>query len=421
MKIRTYFIILMLTFAAGAAALVLFTSKDNGNLQDPVAVNEVLHSIQADWDTIERHKNKTDLDYVVTDKNGSVLFKTRENLSESLNEAVIHRDTILDIEINSKMAGRLFVYNDSFQQLQVKKQRMTVFLITILLIQVIVCVGALLYLNHTIIQPFHKLKDFARRIADGNLTIPLEMDRQNLFGAFTESFDIMRSELERARLAEAEANASKKELIAKLSHDIKTPIASIKAAAEVGAALAGDKKVQDNYAQIIQKSDQINTLISNLFTAAVEELQQLPVSPADMESRELKSLLENSDYLHRGTIPEIPVCLLYADRLRLQQVFDNIFANSYKYADTRIEISIYRNNYCLAVTIGDHGGGVLTEELPLLKEKFRRGSNTEGKEGAGLGLYIASYFMNEMAGDLLIANGPDGLQVTVMIPLSGTI
>lgn len=421
MKIRTFLIILMLIFASETIALIIFASKDTGNIQDAVTVNEVLHSVQEDWDMIERHKNRTALDYVVTDKNGAILFKTKEGLSKNLNEAVIHRDTILDIEINGITAGRLILYNDSSHSLQQKKLHMTVFLITILFIQGIVCAGSLIYLNRTIIQPFRKLKDFARRIADGNLTIPLEMDRQNLFGAFTESFDIMRSELERARLAEAEANASKKELIAKLSHDIKTPVASIKAAAEVGAALTGDEKIEDNYTQIIQKTDQINTLISNLFTAAIEELQQLPVSPTDMESTELQLLLENSDYLRRGTIPDIPVCLINADKLRLQQVFDNIFANSYKYADTSIEIAVCRKNNHLAVRIGDHGGGVRAEELPLIKEKYRRGSNTEGKEGAGLGLYIASYFMKEMAGDLLITNGQDGLQVTVMIPLSGTI
>ena len=73
--------------------------------------------------------------------------------------------------------------------------------------------------------------------------------------------------LKKARRAEAEANAAKKELVAKLSHDIKTPVASIKAAAEVGEALAENPKNRDTYAQIICKADQINTLVMNLFHA----------------------------------------------------------------------------------------------------------------------------------------------------------
>jgi signal transduction histidine kinase len=59
------------------------------------------------------------------------------------------------------------------------------------------------------------------------------------------------------------------------------------------------------------------------------------------------------------------------------------------------------------------------EELPLLKEKFRRGSNAGNREGAGLGLYISDYFMREMGGELLVENGEEGLRVTVVIRQSG--
>lgn len=173
--------------------------------------------------------------------------------------------------------------------------------------------------------------------------------------------------------------------------------------------------------QISGKANQINTLITNLFTATLEELEQLSVMPEDMESQELRVLLESADYLHRGDIPDIPECLLYADRLRLQQVLDNIFANSYKYADTKIKVTVSREEGCLAVDIEDYGGGVSAQELPLLKEKFKRGGNTKDIEGAGLGLYISDYFMKEMKGELAVSNGQDGLKVTVRIALSGMI
>ncbi|MCI8287205.1 MAG: sensor histidine kinase, partial [Lachnospiraceae bacterium] len=230
---------------------------------------------------------------------------------------------------------------------------------------------------------------------------------------------LMRAELKKARQAEAEANAGKKELVAKLSHDIKTPVASIKAASEVGAAIAEQEKIRDNYRMIIQKADQINTLINNLFTATLEELQQLPVNPEDIRSEELATLLKNADYLHRAVIPAIPDCILYADRLRLQQVFDNLFANSYKYAGTRIMITVREDGGCLTVEMEDSGGGVGEDELPLLKEKFRRGSNAANVEGAGLGLYISDYFLKEMGGGLVVQNGEKGLRVSVRIALSG--
>lgn len=421
MKQRTFLISLILVFAAEIAALLVFAVQDTGGVQDAVAVNEAVQSVQNDWDTMENHKNQTDLDYVVLDAWGQVLFKTRSGLSENINTAVSHRDTILDIEAGGAVAGKIIIYNNSTQSLRTEKQTAALVLAAAVFLQGVICIGYMLYLNRIIMKPFRKLRGFAQRVAGGNLDIPLEMDRKNLFGAFTESFDIMRDELKKARIAEAEANSSKKELVAKLSHDIKTPVASIKAASEVGAMLTEDEKLRDNYTQIIRKADQINTLITNLFTATLEELQQLSVTPADIESGELKSLLENADYLHRAVLPDVPECLLYADRLRLQQVFDNIFANSYKYADTKIDVEIYRTENRLAVCIEDYGGGVDGEELPLLKEKFRRGNNTGDMEGAGLGLYISDYFMKEMGGALVIENGQNGLKVSVMISLSGTI
>ncbi|MDE5593035.1 MAG: HAMP domain-containing histidine kinase, partial [Clostridiales bacterium] len=283
-------------------------------------------------------------------------------------------------------------------------------------VQCLVCVGYVLYLRVRVIKPFHKLKGFAERVACGNLDIPLEMDRGNLFGAFTESFDIMRSELKKSRLAEAAAQQSKKELVAKLSHDVKTPIASIKAVSEVGLAVAKNGKDKSNYTQIINKADEINVLVTNLFSATLEELEQLTVTPTSIDSRRVKQLLENADYLHRAVIPDMPQCLVYADGLRLQQVFDNIFANSYKYANTDIAVTVERRDDGIEVVIEDEGGGVDGEELLTLKEKFKRGSNSANIEGAGLGLYISDYFMREMGGVLDIANGERGLKVTVKIP-----
>ena len=125
--------------------------------------------------------------------------------------------------------------------------------------------------------------------------------------------------------------------------------------------------------------------------------------------------------MHRANVPDIPECLVYADSLRLQQVFDNIFANSYKYAKTDIIVTAQKADNYIVICIEDYGGGVPTEELPVLKEKFKRGSNAKNTEGAGLGLYISDYFMKEMQGELNIENGEHGLKVTVTLALSGKI
>ena len=349
MKNRIFFGGLLVLFFIELAVLILFALPKTENLQDTVAVNEVIKTVEKDWDHFEEHVNHTSLEYVVINLDGEVLYRTKENLNENMNAAISHKDTILDIEVDGLDVGRLILYNNDMPVFQSEKRLAVVAVMAAMFLQFCICAGYFFYMQHVIIKPFQKMKRFAERIAGGNLDIPLEMDRQNLFGAFTESFDLMRSELKKARMAEARANASKKELVAKLSHDIKTPVASIKAASEVGAALASDEKNRENYGQIIRKADQINTLVTNLFSATLEELQELSVTPSDMKSGELRDLLENADYLRRAVIPPVPDCLLFADKLRLQQVFDNIFANSYKYANTKINVTICTEDGYLAV------------------------------------------------------------------------
>lgn len=418
---RIFLLCIALIFLAEIAGLLAFAARTPEASQDTVAVNEAVQELTADWDHLESHEKHGALDYVALDADGTVLYRTQEGLSESINAAVAHRDTILDIKKDGVLVGKAIIFHSEAGAAAKRTQTLLALLAAALLSQAVVCILYLLYLRHAILQPFQKLKGFAQRMAGGNLDVPLEMDRQNIFGAFTESFDLMRSELKKARQAEAEAEASKKELIAKLSHDIRTPVASIRAASEVGAALSNDSKITENYMQIIRKTDQINALVGNLFTAALEELRQLTVSPVSLPSTELQAMLTNSDYRNLAELSPVPECFIEADPLRLQQVFDNIFSNAYKYAGTKMRVDLRKTKSFLEIAVQDFGDGVPAKELPMLKEKFRRGSNAANKDGAGLGLYLSDYFMKEMGGDLLLENGTPGLRATVCVRLSGSL
>ncbi|MDR0325322.1 MAG: HAMP domain-containing histidine kinase [Oscillospiraceae bacterium] len=256
-----------------------------------------------------------------------------------------------------------------------------------------------LYLYITILRPFQRLEAFASRVAHGDLDIPLEMDRKNRFGAFSESFDLMREQLALAQENERIVSNSKKELVASLSHDIKTPVASIKVIAEVYQAKHGEMA---EMAAIINKADQIDLLISNMFTATLEELQQLKVSPAEITSVELEEHIKASDYRKRIRPFSLPECVVTADSLRFRQVLDNIIGNSYKYAGTELEVSGGFEDGQFALTVRDFGPGVSPEELSLLCEKFYRAGNAEGKSGSGLGLYLSRYFLDQMGGSLTL-------------------
>mgnify|MGYP001080620176 CR=1 FL=1 len=207
MNKRLFISSMVFVFITEIALLVIFALQKVENLQDAVAVNEVVHLVQEKWNTAEWYQDRTGLGYTVIDSKGTVLYKSRNGISESINQAVLHRDTILDIETKGKTPGKIIIYNESAQEMQKWKQNAVIIIISAITVQFIICALYFIYIKKTIISPFNRLKDFAGLIAGGNLDIPLEMDRQNLFGAFTESFDIMRSDLKRAHLAVAEAPA----------------------------------------------------------------------------------------------------------------------------------------------------------------------------------------------------------------------
>ena len=261
------------------------------------------------------------------------------------------------------------------------------------------------------IRPFNKLSDFAASVSKGNLNVPLNMDKHNYFGAFTESFDRMREELKLSSEREAAANRSKKELVAELSHDIKTPVATIKATCEVMEIKYKDPDVQEKVSVIKSKASSVEQLVDNMFRATLDDLDELKVTPREESSLILSDMF--NDLRFYGTVEQkgqIPECLILVDKLRLEQVIDNIAGNSFKYAGTTLEVDYRSDKDSIRVILSDRGPGVPEEELAMLTTKFYRGSDASesGKDGSGLGLYLASLFMEKMGGGLELRNREGG-------------
>ena len=279
----------------------------------------------------------------------------------------------------------------------------------------------LLYIHYTrkVLAPFKKLEKFAQSVAAGNLDIPLKMDKGNLFGAFTESFDMMREELLRAKMSEIAANKSKKELVVSLAHDINTPVASARSAIDILKIKEKDEakiKILDSASE---KLEQIDALVTNLFHSTLDELQELKVAPIDVSSTEVYDIIKKSDYEGKVLNFLIPDCIVLADVMRLRQVCDNIIKNSYKYAKTDIKIKSYIEEEWLFIEIKDFGAGVEEKEIPLITSKFYRGANASKADGHGIGLYLSKSLLDKMQGGLYCENDTDGFVVVIMLKISG--
>ena len=269
-----------------------------------------------------------------------------------------------------------------------------------------------------IIDPFISLQDFAKNVARGDLDTPLQMDKHNAFGAFTESFDLLREELKIAKENEREADRRKKELVATLSHDIKTPVAAIKATVELMQIRDYDDKTKHQLQEMFNKSEEITVLVNDMFHSTLQELQALKVSAVEFSSTILTQLIQGADYKNMAGQVTIPDCVLMGDTVRLGQVFDNIIGNSYKYANTKIEVTAGFDGTTLVIAFRDFGTGVDNEELPLLFGKFYRGKGTAEVSGYGLGLHIAKHLLQEMGGNIGLSNANPGFTVEVTLMLA---
>lgn len=278
------------------------------------------------------------------------------------------------------------------------------------------------YTYFVIVRPFEKMEKFAGEISRGNFDVEINYEKKNLFGAFTWAFDHMRKEIIKARSCEKEAIENNKTVIATLSHDIKTPVASIRAYAEgLEANLDHNIERRKKYIDvIIRKCDEVTKLTNDLFLHSLSDLDRLKITTKEVEISKiikdtLKELLnEHNEIIIKNEIPKANVIL---DKNRFVQVIENIINNSIKYAENspiEVRAEIVDDNYILYIR--DFGNGILDKDIPFIFDKFYRGSNVLDKQGAGLGLFIVKYIMEQLKGSVELYN-VGGLEVKLILSL----
>ena len=309
--------------------------------------------------------------------------------------------------------------NDSFEA---GKNELSVWILAIWIILLIGGYILLFVIYRTQIKPVRELEEFATEIAKGNLDVPLPIRKGNISGSFTESFDLMREELKSAKEREMASERAKREMVAELSHDLKTPVATIKATCEVLEMIYRQKAEQEqiNPAEtqsmiekigyISSKIEVINKLVENVFHANLDDMEEVQVNAVECDSKTIQTYFESlKDSGHIIIENDIPECLVYIDKLRMEQVVDNVIGNSYKYAGTDIRVSFAetgldlpsgKKEHFIKITVKDEGPGVPEDELPLIVEKYYRGKGNSEKTGYGLGLYLVKHYMEKQGGGM---------------------
>ena len=294
--------------------------------------------------------------------------------------------------------------------------------IAVSIVSAVLVGGMLLYVYFTILRPFDKLKGFAERVASGDFDTPLEMERGSYFGRFTWAFDSMRREITKARICEREAIENNKTVIATLSHDIKTPVASIRAYAEgLEANMDSTPEKRERYLSVImRKCDEVSSLTNDLFLHSLSDLDKLGISSQRVELISLTRQALDELITGQGDITFTDPgfeAFVNADSKRLIQIIENLINNSRKYAKTHITVTARLEEGAVSLIFKDSGPGIADEDMPFIFDKFYRGRNCGSEQGSGLGLYIVKYLTVKQGGDIMLRSLPDGLEATVTLPV----
>ena len=356
---------------------------------------------------------------------GLLWYIGRRNISEEERKGQVVAINELEQLVRSGEEAAFFEKADLLQE-ELRNAEETVYENHSLLLLCGICILFLFavfgYVYFAILRPFDKMKGFAEQIAKGNFEVTLNYERSNYFGAFTWAFDSMRREITKARACEKEAIENNKTVMATLSHDIKTPIASIRAYAEgLEANLDSSPEKRAKYSNVIMKKcDEVANLTNDLFLHSLSDLDKLKLYPEELElggfvASVLEELsVEKQDIRWRETVSGMVVS---ADKNRLTQVIENIVNNARKYAKTELEISVVQSGKQAELHFRDFGPGIPDEDLPFIFDKFYRGKNCGSEQGSGLGLYIVKYIMEQLDGTVRLQKHKDGQEIILTLPV----
>lgn len=231
-------------------------------------------------------------------------------------------------------------------------------------------------------EPLDILADGVHELRDGNLDYRIEYDRKDEFQPVCEDFNEMAWRLKESVNLIQQQERSRKELVAGISHDIRSPLTSIKAYVEgLLDGVAKTTEAQKRYLETIKtKAEDLEHIVSQLFLFSKMELGNYPENPCELRLDESIEDTVNGlkdEYRQKGLTIETDMepVTIYADPLQIQRITANILENSLKYKNKemgRLQIALRQTEKSCQLTFSDDGPGVPQESLPRLFEVFYR-------------------------------------------------
>ena len=250
-----------------------------------------------------------------------------------------------------------------------------------------------IYFANRISKPIKDITTTAKDMGRGNYNV-------KFVGNSYSEINNLAAALNTATYELGNADARQKDLIANVSHDLKTPLTMIRSYAEMIRDLSGDnpKKRNTHLQVIIDESERMSHLVSDMATISAMQTKKIVLEKASFDlSAVSASILASYDIYQEQDgydfVFNAPKdCIVFADKDRITQVISNLTNNAVKYCgeDKYIALTIRKIGRKYRLEVSDHGPGIKPEELPHVWERYYKTSTNYVREtsGTGLGLSI---------------------------------
>ena len=283
----------------------------------------------------------------------------------------------------------------------------------------------------SIVLPLDILTVGVNEICNGKLGYRIDYDKNDEFATVCNAFNEMTERLSTMTLQQQKEEQSRRQLIAGISHDLRTPLTSIKAYV-VGfeEGVCKTPAMQKKYlATIKQKAGELEYIINQLFLFSKLDVGDFPFSIEKVNiGVELNQLVEDlkEEYAEKGVslvVKELPSHVYcYIDVIQFGNVIQNVWSNTAKYKNKEQSISVIsceETGENIKISIYDDGPGVKEEALDKLFDVFYRTDDSRQNValGSGLGLAISAKIINSFKGKISARNYPDaGLCIDIVLP-----
>ena len=286
------------------------------------------------------------------------------------------------------------------------------------------------FLSNTITERIQQLKGAAEKLAQGDLKTRVPVNGRDEVAALAETFNQMAEQLQAADRKKRELENLRRDLIAWVSHDLHTPLTSMRAILEaLSDGVVEDPETVKRYLHTAQRDvHSLSSLIDDLFQMAQLDAGGFPLSRAkaslgDLVSDTLESFAElakQGEIALEGNV-DSDVDPVEMDTQAIGRVLNNLIGNALRHTPSngRVSVWVRRTNRRVEVTVSDTGEGIRAEDVPHIFERFYRGEKSRNRVtgGAGLGLAIARGIVQAHGGDIRVeSESGKGTQFTFHFP-----